>query len=524
MQVIYNSAQIPFYFGKTAPDTTFDDQYNQIPDGRFYIDILSHNTYIMSNSAWTLVTDSTTFSSLVPTNTTITSSVINTFKTFNTTRTSASTYYVSNFNNVISVFMPQAQGNAGLWLALEDSLGRGYNIMSDIANGRFKVVDRVGGFTGVSTKHYFICDGTTWHLAKSFLPVVSTGLTTSLPGYIYVDTNNGSDSNGAKYDTAKPYKTITQALALATSGETIYVKTGTYTDFGMTFKDGVTIHFEKGAIIAPTTNSGNVKIFGANGAPSDPGNKTFKITGNGRFLNNGTSNSGTPSIENGGNWLVSVDCDEIASVANWSYAASITVNNAKITQELYSRVGKLSFNNCVIVDTKTTTFNIDWAASGLIETIFTNCTFIRKQAVIPWETNFPGFVAGQGTQGLDNFRFGPVMGGSGARNTSFINCIFINNVGGDAISFKEKAWDDNGSFSPILVISGCKFMLSDNTKSCVLADGSTGVPVSAGFYFDNNISNSPTSTINGGTLVNKLSGTGFQVVSKYKLPNPYPTV
>lgn len=335
---------------------------------------------------------------------------------------------------------------------------------------------------------------------------------------ITVDNALGNDATGAKYDSNLPYKTILQAMSVATAGDIIHVKTGLYqNDYNIPMKFGVILHLEKGAVINPTANGGNVKIFQL--VSSSPG--IFEVSGKGRILNVGSAHLGTPVIENGNATQIVVDCEEISSVATWNANASLTVNNAKITSEIYTRFGKIAFNNCFIIDAKTTTFNVDWGDTG--ETIYNACTFLRKQATIPWEVNFPTGVAAQGSQGLDNYKFGPTMGsGASRRKTIFIGCYFINNIGGNGISFKEGAWDDAGVYNPTLVISNCKFMLSDNTKNCVLADGSTGVPVSASFYFDNNVSNGALGTINGGTLVNKLSGSGFQIAPNYKIINPFP--
>ncbi len=521
MKLVYSITSTPFYTGRTAPESSFDDRYEagKIPEGIFYIDITNHNVYVISNSEWTLVTDSTLLSSFVSSTSVITSNLINSFGAFKTIRVNKSTYYTSTHTDLTSVILPQTFGNSGAWFALEDSLGYGFNVCVDSTKG-LKVIERVGGISGVSSKHYFFCDGNKWYLAKSFLP--PSGPTTFAPNYIYVDGNNGSNTTGVKYDSSKPYKTITQALFVAISDDIIYVKAGVYIDYNMSFKNGVSLHLEKGVIIQPTANGGNVKIFGLTTSGS---NGRFTITGNGKLINPfGNAQSGTPSIENGLGWSISITCDEISSIANWNSTpnACFDVNNAKVTSEIYARWGKMAFNNCTIIDVKTTTFNIDW---GVSELIYNNCTFIRKQASIPWNVNFPSSITGQGDQGLDNYKFGTANGsGTSTRTTAFINCIFINNVGGNGISFKEYAWNDATDYNPTLIISGCKFMLSDNTKNCVLADGSGGVPVSAGFYFDNNISNSALGTINSGTLINKLSGTGFQIASKYKLPSPYPTI
>jgi hypothetical protein len=524
MRVIYNSANIPFYTGITAPESSFDDQFAQIPDGIFYIDTLSHNVYIMSSAAWTLVTDSSTFSSLVPNSATITSGRINTIGGFNITRVEKSTYYTSTFNNVISISFPQTVGNAGSWIALEDNFGKGYNIMSDFNTGKFRVVDRVGGINGVSTKHYFFCDGIKWHLAKSFLPVTGAATTTAT-NTIYVDADNGSDTTGVKYDSAKPFKTVSQALYLAVSGDLIYIRKGLYTDYNMNMKNGVEVFMEKGATISPTANNGYVPIFKNYGTGYNSGvAQTFKIYGRGRLINlAGTSSSGVCSIENHSTLNIYLEAEEVSILsiyANNLGTASFTIYNTMISMELYTRGGMWSLNNCVIKDCKTTTFNMDW---GGAQVQFNNCTFIRQQTTIPFEQSYNVNIIGQniingaGSQGLTNFAFGPTTGNGGNRKTAFINCTFYNLIGGDAITFRNTT-----SNNATLVISGCRFYSSNNTKNALLADGVSGVPTTPNYYFDNNISNMALGTVNGGTVANLLTGSGFQINSNYFIANPLP--
>ena len=71
----------------------------------------------------------------------------------------------------------------------------------------------------------------------------------------------GSDSTGLKYNITAPYKTITAALTAATTGDTIYVMAGTYTDTNL-WKDGVNYYFQNGSILSPTSA---ITIFNING-------------------------------------------------------------------------------------------------------------------------------------------------------------------------------------------------------------------------------------------------------------------
>ncbi len=171
METIYNNTNIPFYIGDTVPESNYDDRYasSEIPNGIFYIDTLNHNVYVMTDNKWEVAglaslasSDSVTSKTSV-----ITSDLINVFGEFKTFRVDKSTYYTSTYNNLTSIILPQTSRNRGSWFAIVDSLSQGYNICVDGSKG-LKVIEYVGGISGVSSKHYFFCDGKKWHLAKSF--------------------------------------------------------------------------------------------------------------------------------------------------------------------------------------------------------------------------------------------------------------------------------------------------------------------------------------------------------------------
>lgn len=333
---------------------------------------------------------------------------------------------------------------------------------------------------------------------------------------IHVDAVGGNDATAAVYSSAARFSTILTAVNIAVSGDTIYIHPGLYTDYNIPMKHGLTLHFAEGAVLQPSANGGAIRVFQL--ATSALG--TFTITGFGRIISKGFNGDGTVTVENGLNTQLNVTCKEISGFSQWQAGGTITVNDALINYEIAIRFGNAVFNNCVIKDCKTTTYNMDWITANIT---YNNCKFIRKDTTIPFEV-FNGSDRSQGYQGLNNHAFGSAMGGgNGSRKTSFFNCFFYNNIGGNGITFKQQSWwSTTPGFNPTLIVSGCKFF--HNTGSPIVADGSTGVPTSTpSFFFDNNTSNTDPTTINGGILTQQFSGTGFQVNSAYIIPNPEPS-
>lgn len=117
--------------------------------------------------------------------------------------------------------------------------------------------------------------------------VKSTGLAWEFkkPGFqgtvIYVSPS-GISGESEKGNIVYHYPTIALAETAASSGDTIEILPGTYTDTGLG-KDGVTYHFHPGAVI---TTSGSGNIFNLSTAI------TVKVTGKGVFnMNSATANA-----------------------------------------------------------------------------------------------------------------------------------------------------------------------------------------------------------------------------------------
>src|SRR5437016_3394258 len=103
---------------------------------------------------------------------------------------------------------------------------------------------------------------------------------------VFNDIFYGNDASGVKDDEAKPYQTLAAALAVAVSGDTIYVQPGVYNEDNLVLKDGVDWYFTEGSSIVST---GNPIFIDSGGAV------TSTISGYGVF----SSANGILSLSNG---------------------------------------------------------------------------------------------------------------------------------------------------------------------------------------------------------------------------------
>lgn len=79
---------------------------------------------------------------------------------------------------------------------------------------------------------------------------------------IYVDAVNGDDATAVNGDFTKPYETLDTAITHATSGYTIIVRPGTYTNVSTTLlKDGVNWYFEPGTIVVAKSTVDHAMFF-----------------------------------------------------------------------------------------------------------------------------------------------------------------------------------------------------------------------------------------------------------------------
>lgn len=98
-----------------------------------------------------------------------------------------------------------------------------------------------------------------------------TGLTTGLSRgkSLYVDATHGSNTTGTRGRSDKPYLTITAAKAAAQSGDTIYVRPGTYNEKNL-LKNGVNIWGPEADVTYTSASQGGIiddsATYGANSA------------------------------------------------------------------------------------------------------------------------------------------------------------------------------------------------------------------------------------------------------------------
>lgn len=134
----------------------------------------------------------------------------------------------------------------------------------------------VGTFTGTATKSLQVD-------ANGYLiegDVSASGSDTVLTGNTaYVDAVNGNDGTAVLGSFNKPYLTLGAAVTAATSGYTIVVRPGTYSNAAQLLKDGVDWYFMPNTIVSQTNATGQAMFDDAGGNDA-----VCKITGYGNFV------------------------------------------------------------------------------------------------------------------------------------------------------------------------------------------------------------------------------------------------
>ena len=152
-------------------------------------------------------------------------------------------------------------------------------------------------------------DITTWNVSK-----------TSSNGVVILYTATAS-TNAARG------VALLAAVAAATSGDRIYVRSGTY-DCADLYVDGVYYYFEDGAIVNYTGET-NARIFDI-----DSGSGVLNIDGYGQFIHQGNDTYGVV-ITSQQNATINIRCKKIQSVANVAIFLS-TPNGITIDMILYA--------------------------------------------------------------------------------------------------------------------------------------------------------------------------------------------
>lgn len=168
---------------------------------------------------------------------------------------------LKNITITVQGWVNTGSTNVGVFTA--DGFITGYNDASDYHDYTTPLQQLANG-EAIVLKPLFDTTLGTWLWSNTLIRVASLNADAATPNILYV-AKYGSDSNpGTVY---KPFLTIGAALTAATSGQLIYVREGTYSEFELPLKDNVNFFFESvtaGATDASTEGLFNSPLFLAN--------------------------------------------------------------------------------------------------------------------------------------------------------------------------------------------------------------------------------------------------------------------
>lgn len=131
-------------------------------------------------------------------------------------------------------------------------------IMHDTVTDEYWIIDFLtwqsgggGAFTWNRRKLTVVCDGCI-HFPDGSVQCTAAGAPAINATDLYVDQNFGDDSIALPNRFDRPYKTLNAALAAAIAPATVYVRPGTYEEFGVKLVSGVNMYFEPGAVLRNT--------------------------------------------------------------------------------------------------------------------------------------------------------------------------------------------------------------------------------------------------------------------------------
>ena len=182
---------------------------------------------------------------------------------------------------------------------------------------------------------------------------------------LFVDTQFGNDGTAMPYNEAKPWKTITAALAVATSGFTIYVQPGTYVEDNFILKDGVNWYFSEGVTLT-NTNSGNPMF-------KDNGNTVTSAMGG--YLNVVTTTPGIIFDITGNTNLIVNTSRDIASVDVIINIGSTAIGSLNMI--VTSLIGGSANNGVIVVNSNNFLLNVKG------QSFFPNTNTQAIQIVVP---------------------------------------------------------------------------------------------------------------------------------------------
>ncbi len=315
---------------------------------------------------------------------------------------------------------------------------------------------------------------------------------------IFVDAVNGNDSTAVNYDISKRYATIKEALANATSNDTVYVFPGLYDEYNIAPVNNVTLYLSENTIIQPSTNSGNVPVITDLAIPSwwtvlYSMEMNFKIRGKGKILNTGATaqynNTALMLVLAKSRW--DVELDTLSSYQIYGGSALI-IKNTKITLSGCAFRHSIQVRPSVVhIDCEFQNAHIGLiplGTLGLRHMSFKRCKFIRTVEVSEFDSLITGTdtVLWDSPLGLDTIKYPNVsVGHHHGSCDEFIECEFYNYVGGDNIVL-----GDSQTTNTNFVVRDCRFTntntdLSRGIGVAIKIRGGLTVPTN--LYLYNNI-------------------------------------
>lgn len=331
----------------------------------------------------------------------------------------------------------------------------------------------------------------------------------------------GDDATAVPGNEKLPYATFSAAILGSADYDIIEVHYGVYDELAIIPPAGriLTINLLAGAYIAPTANGGKTSIFREETTPGWAG-VNFTIVGAGKdvcgFRCKGSSYADTSAIVvsrantryNVSNMQCSsweADYGYSDANRNSSYFKDVLID---YEIDIYS-TNRAVFEDCTFLNCNMFRRNL---ADQKQNISFINCKFIRTVATIAYDTDYS--TTGTDANGLDTWHSKNYDSSGTPSNILFKGCQFYNLVGGNGITIFGKAGGANKS----ITLDSCAFYCNDLAKAAIVVDGVDSA-VSHKWMIQNCVSNVAPTTINGGTLTNLLSGTGFQVNANFTIPN-----
>ena len=331
----------------------------------------------------------------------------------------------------------------------------------------------------------------------------------SLSKSLFVDLN-GDDSTAIKGSVDNPYKTLLAARNAATSGDTIFVFPGLYTENTNCAKNLVDWYFYDGAVIKPSITG--TSIFNTNSL----GAVKFGVYGKGTFISFGVwSNDTTTFVISNSGTSVYIEAKSISSLEVWR-SGKAYVRNTEFTFQTAVYQGPsgtdvhtsdCTFDNCHFNNSINFFAFYYGSGSGSSCTLkVTNCKFTYTGLPSGYtQTSLSHYIPNVNVIAYTSTLFS--QGGSG--RAYYKNCEFYNTVG-DNIYCKGVATNPK---RVIHTFDNCRFYCVDTSKKSIVYDDATDNEVI--FRLINNYSN--VGFGGAGTVTNQITGSGFYVDTNFEV-------